>query len=91
MTAVDAIDAIIILDFGGNRDRGLRELADKHGFSKRKERHDLADMIFRLRRAKIPQKAIEQAALTMGAAQGLSRDEIIGVVNWCAAELRKAA
>ena len=37
VTALDAVDVVIILDFGGDRQRALRELAKRFGISKAEE------------------------------------------------------
>jgi hypothetical protein len=91
VTALDVIDVVTILDFGGDRTKALRELAKRFGISKDEERRTLAKLIFRLVRQQARQDAIEASAAAEGLRLGLSRDEVITVANWCAAKLKDAA
>ena len=50
VTAIDAFDVVTILDFGGDRTRALRELAERFGLSKTEERKVVSRVIFRLMR-----------------------------------------
>ena len=46
VTALDVVDVVTILDFGGDRTRALRELAERFGINKPAERRTLAKLIF---------------------------------------------
>jgi hypothetical protein len=83
-TALDAVDATIILDFGGNRTQALRELSQRFGLNKSEERRQLSRLIFQLIRLDMSQEAIEGAALAEGQRLGLSRDEVCRVAMWVA-------
>jgi hypothetical protein len=69
VTALDVMDVLIVLDFGGDRTRALRELAERFGFNKTAERRTLAKLIFSMVRREAPQEAIE-ACVRRGAAPG---------------------
>jgi hypothetical protein len=86
ISAIDAFDAIAILDFGGDRKRALGELADRFGLSKREENRVLARLIHQLIRSKASQETIEACAYAEGVRLGLSRDEVIRVAVWIAAK-----
>jgi hypothetical protein len=89
--AVDAFDAVVILDFGGNRKKAMVELAQRFGLTKAAERKALAGTIFKLIRAGIGQAAIEAAAKAEGEQLGLSWPEVRQVACWVAAQPREAA
>jgi hypothetical protein len=93
VTAVDAFDATVILDFGGDRTRALRELAERFNLTKAAECKAVASVIFRLIREQASQEAIETAAFAEGERQGLSRDEVCNVALWACQEIttRRAA
>ena len=93
MTAIDVVDVVTILDFGGDRTRALRELAERFGFNKAAERKALAKLIFDLARRSASQEAIEAFSFAEGQSLGLSRAEVIEVATWCAAQIhdREAA
>jgi hypothetical protein len=93
VTAVDAFDVVVILEFGGDRDRALRELARRFNISKPEARKAVAATIFRLIRNQASQEAIESAAYAEGARQGLTRDEVCNVALWACQEVttRRAA
>jgi hypothetical protein len=94
VTAVDAFDATIILDFGGDRTRALRELAERFNLTKAAERKALAGLLFRLIRQQATQAQIETAAFAEGVRLGLSRDEVCRVATWVASQsgaLKEAA
>jgi hypothetical protein len=86
VTALDAVDATIILDFGGDRRKGLAALAERFGLTKRAEQKALAGLLFRLIRQRAPQEDIERQAYAEGARMGLSRSEVIRVATWVAAQ-----
>ena len=86
----DAVDATIILDFGGNRKKALAELARRFELTKAEEQRKVAALIFRLRRDGATQAEIETAALAEGGRLGLSRAEIIRVAVWVAEQADNA-
>ena len=90
ITAPDAVDATIILDFGGDRKKALAELAKRFGLTKAEEQRKVAALIFRLRRDGATQAEIETAALAEGGRLGLSRAEIIRVAVWVAEQADNA-
>lgn len=81
VTALDAIDATIILDFGGDRRKALADLAQRFGLTKTAERKALACLLFRMIRQQASQSAIEAAAYAEGTTLGLSRTEVIQVAQ----------
>jgi hypothetical protein len=85
-TAIDVVDVVTILDFGGDRQRALRELAQRFGISKTEERKKLAGLIFRMIRQQAPQAAIESSAFTEGLRLGMSRGEVIATAQWVAVQ-----
>jgi hypothetical protein len=91
VTALDAIDATIILDYGGNRTKALAELAQRFGLNKLEEQKKLAALIFRLIRQQAAQEDIEAAAYAEGERFGLSRPEVCRVAAWVATQTREAA
>ncbi len=94
VSAVDAFDATAILDFGGDRKKALRSLAERFNLDKKAERKVLASMLFRLIREQATQEAIEAQAFAEGARLGLSSDDICKVAAWVAGQStapRKAA
>lgn len=89
--ALDAVDVVLILDHGGDRQRGLRDLAQKHGLDKTVERKELARLLFRLVRmhtgqfeAGVFQEVLAAAANIHGNSLGLTRPEIAQVTVWVA-------
>jgi hypothetical protein len=84
VTALDAIDATIILDYGGNRTKGLAELARRFGLNRADVRKALAKIIFRLIREDVDQEEIEAQAFVEAERLGLSRAEVIQVATWVA-------
>lgn len=86
VTALDAVDTTIILDFGGDRRKGLAALAERFGLTKRAEQKKLAGLLFRLIRRQAPQEEIERQAYEEGARIGLSRAEVIRVAAWVASQ-----
>jgi hypothetical protein len=88
VTAIDVVDVVTILDFGGDRTRALRELAERFGITKTAERRTLAKLIFSMVRREAPQEAIEASAFAEGLRLGMSRPEVIEVATWCAAQIQ---
>jgi hypothetical protein len=86
VTALDAVDVVTILEFGGGKERALRELAERFGLVKTAERKAIAGLIFRLIRKQADQEAIEAAALAEGKRLGLSLQEVCRVACWVAAQ-----
>jgi hypothetical protein len=84
VTALDAFDVVTILDFGGDRKRALRDLAERFNLTKAVEKKAVASLIFRLIRRQTSQKAIETAAFAEGEKRGLSRNEVCRVAVWVA-------
>jgi hypothetical protein len=93
VTALDVVDVVIILAHGGDRQRGLHEMAAKHGLSKEAERKELARLLFRLIRMHANQDSFDAttfeevlgaAAATHGATLGLTGPEVGQVVTWVA-------
>jgi len=89
VTALDAFDATVILDFGGDRTRAMRELAERFGLAKTEGRRELARLVFRLIRDQAPQEEIEAAAFGDGERLGLSRAEVCSVCAWVDTQARK--
>jgi hypothetical protein len=48
VTALDAFDVVVILDFGGDRKKALHDLTERYGLTKAQQRKDLVRLIFRL-------------------------------------------
>jgi hypothetical protein len=91
VTALDSIDTTIILDYGGDRKKALRELAERFGLAKTAERKALAALVFRMAKQQATQEEIESAAVAEGERLGLSRDEVCSVAVWCTTRLKDAA
>ena len=93
VTALDAFDAVVILDFGGDRAKALRALAERFGLTKVAERKAIAALLFRMVKRQAPQAEIEAAALAEGQRLGLSRAEVCAVATWVADQpiVREAA
>jgi hypothetical protein len=79
--AIDAVDATIILEFGGDRTRALRDLAERYGLTKTQERRAVAGLIFRLIDEQAAQADIEAAAFAEGQRVGLSIAEVVEVAR----------
>jgi hypothetical protein len=90
VTAIDAVDATVILSFGGDRTKALGELAEGYGLSKAPERRAVAGLIFQLIREQAAQGDIETAAFAKGARLGLSVAEVCQVASWVAARATAA-
>jgi hypothetical protein len=94
VTAIDVFDVMMILEYGGDRTRALRELAKRFNLTKAAEQKILAKLLFRLIRQQADQEAIEAAAFAEGERLGLSRHEVCGVARWVAEQFitpRRAA
>jgi hypothetical protein len=87
VTALDAVDVVTILDFGGDRTRALRDLAARFDLTRAAERKTLANVIFRMIRRHAGQAEIEAAAFAAGIRLGLSRDDVCQVARWVARRL----
>jgi hypothetical protein len=90
VTALDAFDVTVILDYGGNREKAMTELAERFGLSKRKERKELSALLFKLIEAGVPQDTFEQEALAKGAQLGLTMQGVIETARWVAAKMQGA-
>jgi hypothetical protein len=86
VTAIDAVDAAIILSYGGDRQKGLTEMARRFGLTKAGERKAIAALIFRLIRQRASQELIESTALAEGNRLGLSAAEVCNVAQWVVAQ-----
>lgn len=86
VTALDVVDVVTILDFGGNRTKALAELAQRFGLTKAEERKKLAALIFRLIRRQESQEEIERQAVAGGERLGLNRAEVCRVAAWVASQ-----
>jgi len=86
VTALDALDTVIILDFGGDRNKALRQLADRFGLTKAAEKKKLTALLFHMIRDQAAQRDIEAAAFVEGVRLGLSRAEVCGVACWVAGQ-----
>jgi hypothetical protein len=84
VTALDAVDVVTILDFAGDRQRALRELAQRFNLDKAAERRRLSQLIFRLIKRQATQEQIEADATAEGQRLGLSYEEVCGVARWVA-------
>jgi hypothetical protein len=91
VTALDAIDATIILDFGGDRTKALAAFAERFGLNKAEQQKAVAALLFRMIRQQATQKAIEVAAYEKGERLGLSHVEIRRVAVWVASQLLREA
>jgi hypothetical protein len=81
VTAVDAVDVTIILDHQGDRDKGLKALADKFFPPKSDERRTLTALILGLVRVGVEDVEIQATAFAEGARLGLSEDEVCSVAR----------
>jgi hypothetical protein len=86
VTAVDAFDAVAILDFGGDRKKALSALAERYNLTKSAEKKELAGLLFRMIRRQATQAEIEAQAETEGERLGLSGDEVCRVARWVASQ-----
>jgi hypothetical protein len=86
VAAVDAFDATVILDYAEDRDRAMRELADKFGLSKTAELKALAALLHRMVRQRASHAEIERAAFAEGERRGLTRGDVMRVAQWVATQ-----
>jgi hypothetical protein len=86
VAAVDAFDVVCILDFGGNRERALKELGAQFNITKATERKTLAKLLFQLIRDQAPQETIETEALAAGDRLGLTPPQVCEVARWVIAK-----
>jgi hypothetical protein len=91
VTALDVLDVVVILDFGRDRKRALRELAERFGLNKREEKRAVAALIFKLIRQQASQETIETLAYAEGSRLGLCLSEIYEVACWVAAQYPREA
>ena len=91
VSAVDAFDVVTILDFGGDRNRAMRDLAERFNFAKAAERKTLAALMFKMIRQQQEQEYIVTASFTLGHELGLSREEICKVSVWVSEQQIKEA
>jgi hypothetical protein len=82
VAAVDVVDVVVILDYGGDRDRALHDLAKRYSINKREERRALARLLFQLIRRQASQEDIEDAAYAEGERLGLTPRQIVEVACW---------
>jgi hypothetical protein len=90
VTALDAVDVVTILDFGGDRTRALRELAQRFGLTKAAEKKTLAKLIFSMIRRQATQEEIEAAAKAEGQQLGLTYEEVCRVALWVAGQFTQS-
>ncbi|MGH3260884.1 MAG: hypothetical protein ACRDNS_02700, partial [Trebonia sp.] len=86
VTALDAFDVLVILDFGGDRRRALAELAQRFGIRNAAAQKAVARTIFRMIRKQAPQEAIEAAAFAEAQQHGMSVTDMCRVARWVAAQ-----
>lgn len=93
VTALDAVDATIILDYGGKRKEALAAMAKRFGLTKADEQRKLARLLFRLIKQQAAQEEIEKQAFAEGTRLGLSRADVCRVATWVASQatMREAA
>jgi hypothetical protein len=82
VTALDAFDVVTILDFGGDRKKALRALAERFNLTKAAERKALAALIGRMISRRATQQETEKAAYAEGERLGMSRAEVCRVAAW---------
>ena len=85
-TAIDAFDVVTILDYGGDRPKAMRTLAERFNLTKAAERKAVAALLFHLIRDQAPQAEIEAAALAEGERLGLTRQEVRQTAAWVNAQ-----
>jgi hypothetical protein len=91
VTALDAVDVVIILDFAGDRPRALHELAKRFIPTKAADGAALARLIFRLVRRQATQQEIEATATEEGRRLGLSFDEVCRTARWVIGRIMQEA
>lgn len=90
VTALDAFDVVVILDFAGDRGRAMRDLAALFNLTKKAEGRALARLVHRLIRQRASLEDIDAQAFSDGARLGLSRGEIRRILVWVARDLDAA-
>lgn len=91
VTALDVIDVVTILDYGGDRAKALAALAVRFDLTNAAERKAVAALIFRLIRQQAPQEEIEREAYAEGERRGMSRADVIRVAQWVATQTKREA
>ena len=91
VTALDAVDVVIILDFAGDRPRALHELAKRFIPTKAADGAALARLIFSLVRRQATQQEIEATATEEGRRLGLSFDEVCRTARWVIGRIMQEA
>jgi hypothetical protein len=86
VTALDAFDVVVILDYGSDRRRALSDMAKRLGLTKTAERKVIARLLFSMLKQRATQQSLETAAFAEGERLGLSYREICDVANWVAKE-----
>jgi hypothetical protein len=87
VTALDVIDVVTILDYGGNRTRALAELAQRFGMTKAAEQGKLAALLFRLIRQQVTQDEFNARAYAEGERLGMTRVEVERTVVWVVSQM----
>jgi hypothetical protein len=88
--AIDAFDVVCILEFGSDRTRALRELAERFNLTKEAEWRAVARMIYRHIDRGSSQTEIEAAAFAEGRRRGVTRDEVCRISQRVAARPSRA-
>jgi hypothetical protein len=91
VSALDAVDATIILDFGGDRTRALHELAQRHSLDHSAAKRAIAKLIFRMVREGASNEEITRVGYIEGGRLGLSMSETYTVACWVHAQLQREA
>jgi hypothetical protein len=79
VTALDAFDVTAILDYGGDRNRAITELAKRFDLDNVRGKKAVAAVIYRAIRDGAAQQEIELVARLTGVAHGLSQSDINAV------------
>ena len=86
VTALDAVDVSIILDYGGDRTRALKELGEQFNITQAGARKMLAKLLFQLIREQAPQETIEAQAYATGGRLGMTPSQVCEVARWVLAK-----
>jgi hypothetical protein len=76
VTAIDVVDVVTILDYGGDRAKALHELAKRFGLNKGGESKAVARLIHQLIRSRASIDTIQACAFAEGQRLGLSRSDV---------------